>query len=154
MFKKLAWQPCLICQGSWFSQEGEAEELFSCTSLALTHQLDFISHFFLLLLWDTCEWRNTTFPHSLRSLLETMASHQLAIAKATFSAGLLRPDPTSLSRDEIANFHSLLNSVVVQCSPINVQVWFYTLNACINAMTKWSMRIEMQAMDFGQHLSV
>ncbi|KAH8591491.1 hypothetical protein B0O99DRAFT_270839 [Bisporella sp. PMI_857] len=50
-----------------------------------------------------------------------MASHQLAIAKATFSAGLLRPDPTSLSRDEIANFHSLLTSMVLKCTPINVQ---------------------------------
>ncbi|KAH6665654.1 hypothetical protein B0J14DRAFT_605587 [Halenospora varia] len=50
-----------------------------------------------------------------------MASHQLAIAKASFSAGLLRPDPTSLSREDIAHFHSLLNSTVNQCSPINVQ---------------------------------
>ncbi|RFU31501.1 hypothetical protein B7463_g4805, partial [Scytalidium lignicola] len=50
-----------------------------------------------------------------------MASHQLAIAKAAFSAGLLRPDPVSLSRDEIAHFHSLLNDVVTQCTPQNVQ---------------------------------
>ncbi|KAH8805847.1 hypothetical protein F5884DRAFT_737321 [Xylogone sp. PMI_703] len=50
-----------------------------------------------------------------------MASHQLAIAKAAFSAGLLRPDPTSLSRDEIAHFHTLLNDVVTQCTPQNVQ---------------------------------
>ncbi|EPE33855.1 hypothetical protein GLAREA_06868 [Glarea lozoyensis ATCC 20868] len=50
-----------------------------------------------------------------------MASHQVAIAKASFSAGLLRPDPTSLSRDDIAHFHTLLNSVVVQCTSQNVQ---------------------------------
>ncbi|KAG9228787.1 hypothetical protein BJ875DRAFT_223951 [Amylocarpus encephaloides] len=50
-----------------------------------------------------------------------MASHQYAIAKASFSAGLLRPDPTSLSRDDIAHFHTLLNAVVSQCTPINVQ---------------------------------
>ncbi|KAE9364349.1 hypothetical protein N431DRAFT_431228 [Stipitochalara longipes BDJ] len=50
-----------------------------------------------------------------------MASHQLAIAKASFSAGLLRPDPTSLTRDQIAHFHSLLNETIVQCSPRNVQ---------------------------------
>ncbi|XMA09696.1 hypothetical protein WAI453_002487 [Rhynchosporium graminicola] len=50
-----------------------------------------------------------------------MSSHQLAIAKASFSAGLLRPDPTSVSRDSIADFHSLLNTVIVQCSPKNVQ---------------------------------
>jgi hypothetical protein len=51
-----------------------------------------------------------------------MASHQLAIAKASFSAGLLRPDPTSVSRDAIADFHTLLNTLIVQCSPLNVQV--------------------------------
>ncbi|TVY52583.1 hypothetical protein LCER1_G006190 [Lachnellula cervina] len=50
-----------------------------------------------------------------------MASHQLAIAKASFSAGLLRPDPTSLSRENIAHFHALLNSAVLQCTPRNVQ---------------------------------
>ncbi|TVY35272.1 Calcium homeostasis endoplasmic reticulum protein, partial [Lachnellula subtilissima] len=50
-----------------------------------------------------------------------MASHQLAIAKASFSAGLLRPDPTSLSREDIAHFHALLNSAVLQCTPRNVQ---------------------------------
>ncbi|KAG9244527.1 hypothetical protein BJ878DRAFT_534519 [Calycina marina] len=50
-----------------------------------------------------------------------MASHQLAIAKATFSASLLRPDPTAVSRDEVAKLHSFLTAVVLQCSPINVQ---------------------------------
>ncbi|KAF8860351.1 hypothetical protein BDZ45DRAFT_588454 [Acephala macrosclerotiorum] len=50
-----------------------------------------------------------------------MPSHQLAIAKASFSAGLLRPDPTSLPRESIEHFHSLLNSVVLQCTPGNVQ---------------------------------
>jgi hypothetical protein len=51
-----------------------------------------------------------------------MASHQFAIAKASFSAGLLRPDPTSLTREEIEHFHSLLDSAVVQCTRANVQV--------------------------------
>ncbi|KAH0562798.1 hypothetical protein GP486_002570, partial [Trichoglossum hirsutum] len=50
-----------------------------------------------------------------------MASHQLAIAKASFSAGLLRPDPTSIPRDEITHFHSLLEKAISQCSPTNVQ---------------------------------
>ncbi|KAG0646609.1 hypothetical protein D0Z07_7354 [Hyphodiscus hymeniophilus] len=50
-----------------------------------------------------------------------MASHQLAIAKASFSAGLLRPDPTSLTREDIARFQTLLNSAVIQCTPRNVQ---------------------------------
>ncbi|KAM3084240.1 hypothetical protein ACMFMG_001655 [Clarireedia jacksonii] len=50
-----------------------------------------------------------------------MASHQLAIAKASFSAGLLRPDPRSVSREEIAHFHTLLNTTISECSPVNVQ---------------------------------
>ncbi|KAI9784898.1 MAG: hypothetical protein M1816_000593 [Peltula sp. TS41687] len=50
-----------------------------------------------------------------------MASHQVAIAKAAFSAGLLRPDPTATSRDEITNFHGLLDKVIAQCSPTNIQ---------------------------------
>jgi hypothetical protein len=52
-----------------------------------------------------------------------MASpHQLAIAKAALSAGLLRPDPSSVSRDEIEQFHALLDRAVTRCSPANVQV--------------------------------
>lgn len=50
-----------------------------------------------------------------------MASHQLAIAKASFSASLLRRDPTPVSREAIADFHSYLNNVILQCSSINVQ---------------------------------
>ncbi|KAI9647495.1 hypothetical protein NHQ30_003880 [Ciborinia camelliae] len=50
-----------------------------------------------------------------------MASHQLAIAKASFSASLLRRDPTPVSREDIADFHSHLNNVMLQCSSINVQ---------------------------------
>ncbi|KUJ06658.1 uncharacterized protein LY89DRAFT_632447, partial [Mollisia scopiformis] len=53
--------------------------------------------------------------------MSKMPSHQLAIAKASFFAGLLRPDPTSLPRDSIEHFHSLLNAVVLQCTPGNVQ---------------------------------
>lgn len=56
-----------------------------------------------------------------------MAAHKVAIAKAAFSAGLLRPDPTATSKDEIANFHSLLDKVIAQCSPTNIQVWPITL---------------------------
>lgn len=51
---------------------------------------------------------------------------QLAIAKAAFSASLLRPDATSPSpclRDDIEHFHSLLAAALTQCSPANVQVW-------------------------------
>ncbi|TLD08843.1 uncharacterized protein PgNI_06895 [Pyricularia grisea] len=50
-----------------------------------------------------------------------MASPQLVIAKASFSAVLLRPDPTSCTRDEIEHFHTLLNTAITRCSPANVQ---------------------------------
>ncbi|OGM44812.1 hypothetical protein ABOM_006162 [Aspergillus bombycis] len=50
-----------------------------------------------------------------------MASHQLAIAKASFSAGLLRPDPTSVPRDEITTFHTSLDRALSHCSPANIQ---------------------------------
>ncbi|OBT68887.1 hypothetical protein VE03_02151 [Pseudogymnoascus sp. 23342-1-I1] len=50
-----------------------------------------------------------------------MASHQIAIAKATFSASLLRPDPIQVPRDDIAQFHTLLGAVSTQCSPTNIQ---------------------------------
>ncbi|EEH33280.2 hypothetical protein PAAG_04333 [Paracoccidioides lutzii Pb01] len=50
-----------------------------------------------------------------------MTSHLVAIAKATFSAGLLRSDPTSVHRDEIAVFHNALDKALAQCSPGNIQ---------------------------------
>ncbi|KAJ5148903.1 hypothetical protein N7448_000481 [Penicillium atrosanguineum] len=50
-----------------------------------------------------------------------MASHQIAIAKAAFSACLLRPDPTSVPRDDIAAFHSHLERALSHCSPANIQ---------------------------------
>jgi hypothetical protein len=51
-----------------------------------------------------------------------MASHQIAIAKASFSAGLLRPDPTSVTRDEITAFHTFLERALSHCSRENIQV--------------------------------
>jgi len=51
-----------------------------------------------------------------------MASHQIAIAKASFAASLLRPDPLSVARDEINNFQAILDDAVSRCSPSNVQV--------------------------------
>ncbi|KAK2794700.1 hypothetical protein FQN52_007470 [Onygenales sp. PD_12] len=50
-----------------------------------------------------------------------MTSHLVAIAKATLSAGLLRPDPTSIHRDEIAYFHTTLDRALSHCSPGNIQ---------------------------------
>ncbi|KAI9722940.1 MAG: hypothetical protein M1812_001389 [Candelaria pacifica] len=50
-----------------------------------------------------------------------MTSHQLVIAKASFAAGLRRPDPTSIPQEEITRFHGLLDAAILQCSPSNVQ---------------------------------
>ncbi|KAL4788525.1 hypothetical protein BJX76DRAFT_365777 [Aspergillus varians] len=50
-----------------------------------------------------------------------MASHQVAIAKASLAAGLLRPDPTSVARDDITALHSSLDKALSHCSPANIQ---------------------------------
>ncbi|KAI9807077.1 MAG: hypothetical protein M1825_005794 [Sarcosagium campestre] len=46
---------------------------------------------------------------------------RLAIARASLSASFLRPDPTVVSKDQIGNFHALLEKVISQCSSDNVQ---------------------------------
>lgn len=51
-----------------------------------------------------------------------MAAHQVTIAKATFTASLLRPDVTRISRDEVAQFHTLLDRVVRTGTTENIQV--------------------------------
>ncbi|KAL4936000.1 hypothetical protein BDV06DRAFT_205863 [Aspergillus oleicola] len=50
-----------------------------------------------------------------------MASHQVAIAKASLAAGLLRPDPSSVARDEITALHTSLDRALAHCSPANIQ---------------------------------
>ncbi|GAW16854.1 hypothetical protein ANO14919_062970 [Xylariales sp. No.14919] len=50
-----------------------------------------------------------------------MTSPQLAIAKVSFSAVLLRADPTSCPRTEIDEFLSRLDATTSRCSPSNVQ---------------------------------
>ncbi|KAI0006926.1 hypothetical protein F4779DRAFT_594265 [Xylariaceae sp. FL0662B] len=50
-----------------------------------------------------------------------MASPHLAIARVSFSAVLLRPDPTACSRGEIDEFLHLLDATISRCSPPNVQ---------------------------------
>ncbi|KAI5867178.1 hypothetical protein GGS23DRAFT_612279 [Durotheca rogersii] len=50
-----------------------------------------------------------------------MASPQLAIARVSFSAVLLRPDPTPCSRPEIDEFLQLLDATISRCTPPNVQ---------------------------------
>ncbi|KAI3318153.1 hypothetical protein HD806DRAFT_512658 [Xylariaceae sp. AK1471] len=51
----------------------------------------------------------------------TMASPQLAIAKVSLSAVLLRADPTSCPRTEIDDFLGRLDATISRCSPPNVQ---------------------------------
>lgn len=52
-----------------------------------------------------------------------MASHQLTIERAKFSAGLLKPDITTISRDQVTVFLELFDNAVSRCSPSNIQVW-------------------------------
>lgn len=49
-------------------------------------------------------------------------AHQVAIAKASLAAGLLRPDPTSVARDEITALHTSLDRALAHCSRANIQV--------------------------------
>ncbi|KAH7033091.1 uncharacterized protein B0I36DRAFT_348203 [Microdochium trichocladiopsis] len=50
-----------------------------------------------------------------------MASPHLDIAKVSFAALLLRPDPTAQSRAEIDDFLRILDTTISRCSPANVQ---------------------------------
>ncbi|RYO89586.1 hypothetical protein DL766_009062 [Monosporascus sp. MC13-8B] len=50
-----------------------------------------------------------------------MASPHLDIAKVSFSAVLLRPDPTPCSRSDLDEFIRLVDATVSRCSPSNVQ---------------------------------
>ncbi|KAI2710716.1 hypothetical protein CBS147354_8556 [Penicillium roqueforti] len=50
-----------------------------------------------------------------------MATHGAVILKAAFAACLLRPDPTSVPRDEITAFHISLERALSHCSPANIQ---------------------------------
>ena len=59
-----------------------------------------------------------------------MSSHHITIAKATFAAGLLRPDVTIIHREGTAHFHGLLESAISKCSPSNIQVWSRESQAC------------------------
>jgi hypothetical protein len=65
---------------------------------------------------------NFSYAHAARNL-KGMAPHNITIAKASISAGFMRPDPHSLSREQISDFHKLLETAIAQCSPINIQVW-------------------------------
>lgn len=51
-----------------------------------------------------------------------MASHQVAIAKASFAASLLRQDPVAVHWDEIGPFHKQLDETLAICSSDNIQV--------------------------------
>lgn len=51
-----------------------------------------------------------------------MSAHHLAIAKASFAAGLLRPDITKIGREDLTTFHTLLEAAINACTPRNIQV--------------------------------
>ncbi|KAI4242897.1 MAG: hypothetical protein L6R40_003770 [Gallowayella cf. fulva] len=51
-----------------------------------------------------------------------MASHSLAIAKASLAAGLMRPDPKPAAKTDIAHFHHLLDALIVQCTAAKIQL--------------------------------
>jgi hypothetical protein len=51
-----------------------------------------------------------------------MASHSVAIAKAALAAGMIRPDPVSVSRTEMTQLHVLLQNLLSRCSRTNIQV--------------------------------
>lgn len=81
-------------------------------------------------MWKACI---VAIPHSNSQLPEkslwgrssrlTMASPELAIAKAALSASLFRADPVSLSRPSVDAFFQQLSTTIIQCSRPNVQVW-------------------------------
>ncbi|OXV08695.1 hypothetical protein Egran_03550 [Elaphomyces granulatus] len=76
-----------------------------------------------------------------------MASHQIAIAKASFSAGLLRPDPTSVPRDDISLFHLLLDRALSHCSFANIQT-------CKSWLLKNVVQSSNRAVALGKYLVV
>jgi hypothetical protein len=51
-----------------------------------------------------------------------MAAHQLAVAKANFTAVFLRPDPESTPKDAITEWHHLLDDTIQHCTRMHVQV--------------------------------
>lgn len=74
-----------------------------------------------------------------------MAAHSLAIAKASLAAGMMRPDPVPLSRTEVSNFHTLLESVCTRCTPDNVQF-------CKNWLLKNAVSSTARAAAVGKYL--
>lgn len=65
-------------------------------------------------------------PASIRSLISAlysrMSAHSVTISKASFAASLLKPDPTPVSRPEVAQFHSDLDALLQRCSNFSIQV--------------------------------
>ena len=76
-----------------------------------------------------------------------MASHTLAIAKASLAAGMIRPDPISISRNEIAHFHDLLEAALEQCSSSTIQVRGLHLTYA-DGKTKWEIEVRHAKIGF------
>ena len=73
---------------------------------------------------DTLHYHTRTWSgnKSILTFSCNMASHSLALAKASLAAGMMRPDPISIPRAETARFHDSLEALLKQCSAFNVQV--------------------------------
>ncbi|KAF9887299.1 hypothetical protein FE257_010294 [Aspergillus nanangensis] len=83
-----------------------------------------------------------------------MASHHLAIAKASLSAALLRPDPTSVPRDEITTFHTAFDRTLSHCSPANIQTCkLWLLNYIVSSSNRvgvWAKYLVTLSSSFGE----
>ncbi|KAL8672732.1 MAG: hypothetical protein Q9168_002822 [Polycauliona sp. 1 TL-2023] len=59
---------------------------------------------------------------TLYSWVTAMASHSLAIAKASLVATLMRAEPGGFAKTDIAQFYRLLDALLLQCSVPNIQL--------------------------------
>lgn len=66
--------------------------------------------------------RTTSTPLPTATMATSIATHQLAIAKASLTAQLLRADPTAVPRDAITEFISLVDRALTDCTRTNIQV--------------------------------
>ena len=51
-----------------------------------------------------------------------MASHSIAIGKASLSVALMRADPNAVPKTEVTKLHALLDDLLDRCSTSNIQV--------------------------------
>jgi hypothetical protein len=87
------------------------------TTMILDHSwLDFFDSTFI------SPPRIVTAAANATSTTDIMSAHHLSIAKASFAAGLLRPDVTKVGREDLTTFNALLEAAITRCTPRNIQV--------------------------------